>query len=302
MTTYQSSPRTHQQLNRRQRHIEQTDGQPRVRTLDIAYTPDSDDAFNFYAWEHDRIRLPRFEPKFRRSHICTLNHAAAAGLHDVVAVSSVMYPSLANRYFILATGNSIGRGYGPVLASKRFTSCGQLRGKRIGVADISTTGGALALMYCEGATLVPMVYDRIADAVAADELDAGVMIHEELLHFPAKGLSRVCDLGRMWCDDTALPLPVGLNLVRRSLGRDVARDICRTCRDALRWAHAHYDEAFEFASQFGRGCAEQHIAMFSNDDTDTLPADARRSIEVMCERIGAIGLGPAKTTVEIIDA
>lgn len=245
--------------------------------------------------------LPDCAPRFHRAHICMLNHAAAAGLHDVVAVSSVMYPSLADRYAILATGNSIGRGYGPVLASKRYTSCAQLRGRRIGVADVSTTGGALALMYCDGATLVPMTYDRIADAVGSGELDAGVMIHEELLYFPEKGLHRVCDLGRMWCDDTNLPLPVGLNLVRRSLGRDRMRSICRACRDSLRWAHAHYDEAFAFASKFGRGCAEQHISMFSNDDTDTLPADARQAIELMCRRVAALGLGPSGASVEIID-
>ena len=301
MTTYQSSPRTHQQLRRHLRHGVNPGALTRLRTLDIAYTPDSDDAFNFYAWEHDRVALEGFQARFRRSHICVLNHAAAAGLHDVVAVSSVMYPSLVDRYFILATGNSIGRGYGPVLVSTRFTSCGQLRGKRVGVADISTTGGVLALMYCEARRWC-LVYDRIADDVVAGELDAGVMIHEELLHFPDKGLRRVCDLGRMWCDDTQLPLPVGLNLVRRSLGRDVARDICRTCRDSLRWAHAHYDEAFEFACRFGRGCAEQHIAMFSNDDTDTLPDDARRASKSCSSASATIGLGPAKTTVEIIDA
>jgi 1,4-dihydroxy-6-naphthoate synthase len=273
----------------------------RTGALSIAYTPDSDDAFNFYAWEHQRITLPDHDARFHRGHISMLNHAAAAGIHDVVAASAVMYPSLADRYWVLASGNSIGRGYGPVLASRRFDSCAALRGKRIGVADVSTTGGGLALMYCDGATLVSMPYHRIADAVASDQLDAGVMIHEELLYFPKKGLRRVCDLGAMWCEDTGLPLPVGLNLVRRSLGRELAREICRTCRDSLRYAHDHYDEALAFASRFGRGCAEQHIAMFSNADTLCLPRDARQALEIMCRRIGALGLGPEHTSVEIID-
>jgi 1,4-dihydroxy-6-naphthoate synthase len=275
---------------------------PRIATLKIAYTPDSDDAFNFYAWEHGRIGLNDVQPRFYRSHISQLNHAAAAGLYDVVAVSSVMYPGLADRYWVLAVGNSIGRGYGPVLASKRFESLAQLHGRRIGVAEISTTGGALAAMYCPGAELVPMCYDAIADGVSRGELDAGVMIHEELLFFPEKGLHKVCDLGEVWCGDTGLPLPVGLNLVKKSLGRERAQLIARACRDSLLWAQENYDEAFAFASRFGRGCGKQHVAMFSNADTLCLPGDARRALRVMCRRIADLGLGPSVESIEIIDA
>jgi 1,4-dihydroxy-6-naphthoate synthase len=275
---------------------------PGVATLKIAYTPDSDDAFNFYAWEHGRIAVDDVEARFHRSHISQLNHAAAAGLYDVVAVSSVMYPVLADRYCVLAAGNSIGRGYGPVLASKRFESLAEMRGKRIGVAEISTTGGALAAMFCRDAELVQMRYDTIADAVARDELDAGVMIHEELLFFPEKGLHKVCDLGQIWCKDTGLPLPVGLNLVKKSLGREMARLIAGACRDSLIWAQENYDEAFAFASGFGRGCAKQHVAMFSNADTLCMPGDARRALRLMCDRIAHIGLGPRLDQIEIIDA
>jgi len=279
----------------------QSPRQQAIATLDIAYTPDSDDAYNFFAWEHERVVLDGRRAQFHRGHISQLNHAAAAGLYDVVAVSSVMLPSLADRYFVLSSGSSIGRGYGPVLASKRFRSCAELEGRRIGVADVSTTGGMLSLMYCDGATLVPMAYDRIADAVAADELDAGIMIHEELLFFPDKGLQRVCDLGEVWCSDTHLPLPVGLNLAKRSLGRGLAAKICGMCRDSLRWAHAHHAEAFEFASTFGRGCAEQHIAMFSNADTERLPEDAREAIDLMCRRVADLGFGPRSVEADIVD-
>jgi 1,4-dihydroxy-6-naphthoate synthase len=272
------------------------------RTLNVAHTPDSDDAFNFYAWEHGRIDVGNLRTVFRREHISQLNHAAAAGLHDVVAISSVMYPGVADRYWILATGNSIGRGYGPVLASRRFDSCEQLHGRRIGVAEITTTGGVLALLYCSGAELIPMRYDQIADAVARGELDAGVMIHEELLYFPEKGLHKVCDLGKTWCDDTGLPLPVGLSLVRQSVGRALAQRIVRACRDSLLWAQENYDEAFAYASRFGRGCAADHVAMFSNSDTLCLPGDARRAIRLMCRRVADLGLGPMVDVPQIIDA
>lgn len=272
-----------------------------TNTLRVAYTPDSDDAFNYYAWEHGRVALPGWDARFSRDHIIALNHAAMAGHFDVVGVSSAIYPSLADRYWVLAVGNSVGRGYGPVLASKHYRSSSELTGKRIAVAGIPTTGAALAAMYCPGAEFVEMRYDRIADAVAAEEFDAGVMIHEELLFFPEKGLQRVCDLGATWCEETGLPLPVGLNIVRRDVGRDTARAVAAICRRSLEWGLAHFDEAFLFASQFGRGCSQRHIEMFSNQDTLCLADDVRRAMRIMFDRVAALGIAPAIDSFEVID-
>jgi len=272
--------------------------------LRVAYTPDSDDVFNYYAWEHGRLRLASREVRvtFDRAHINHLNKAAARGEFDVVAVSSVVYPALAEQYDILASGNSIGRGYGPVLASDRYHTFDQLVGKRVGVAGRLTTGGCLAMMYCPGAQFIECAYDKIADRIRAGEFDAGVMIHEELLHYPSKGLHKIADLGTTWCDDTRLPLPVGLNLVRRALPMSLKREICDMCTRSLRWAHDHFHEAFAVASQFGRGCAANHIAMFSNGDTLCLPEDARQALRVMFDRLATLGLAPRLDEVEIIDA
>lgn len=276
----------------------------RQTTLRIAYTPDSDDAFNFYAWEFGRVGLGDYQAIFDRDHIIALNRAARNEAYDVVSISSVAYPGLADRYRVLAVGNSIGRGYGPVLVSRHYHDRHELVGKRVAVAGIPTTGGALAMMYCPGAELIEQPYDRIADAVVTGEFDAGVMIHEELLFFPEKGLHRVCDLGAVWCDDTGLPLPVGLNVVRRALGRPLAREIADTCRRSLQWAQsdAHFSEAFAFASKFGRGCAEQHVAMFSNQDTLCMPKDVREALTLMCDRVAALGIGPSIPSCEIVDA
>ncbi|MBI4579835.1 MAG: ABC transporter substrate-binding protein [Planctomycetes bacterium] len=271
-------------------------------SLRVAYTPDSDDAFNYYAWEHGRIELDGWPAEFHRDHIIALNRSAMENRFDVVGVSSASYPLLAERYWVLAVGNSVGRGYGPVLASKHHRTPGELRGKRVAVAGIPTTGGALAAMYCPGAELVEMRYDRIADAVAAGEYDAGVMIHEELLFFPQKGLTRVCDLGAAWCEDTGLPLPVGLNLVHKGLGRGLARRIAGTCRRSLQWGLDHFEEAYAFASRFGRGCSQRHIEMFSNADTLCLPPDVRRAMGLMFQRVADLGLGPRIEHWEIIDA
>ena len=236
---------------------------PGRRVLDVAYTPDSDDAFNYYAWESGRVPCHPFHGKFERHHIVDLNRAAARGEYEVVNVSSVIYPAIADRYRILAVGTSVGRGYGPVLVSKCFGELQELSGKRVAVGGLSTTGAALVQMLCARVALVEMPYDAIADAILAGDVHAGVMIHEELLFYPEKGLHKVVDLGAEWCARQGLPLPVGLNLVRRDLGEEAARQIARACRDSLLWAQANRDEACEFAGRFGRGCAQQFVTMFT---------------------------------------
>lgn len=274
-----------------------------TNTLRIAYTPDSDDAFNFYALEHGKVRLgvEGWRLAFERDHIIQLNLAARRGELDVVAVSSAAYPALADHYWVLSVGNSIGRGYGPVLVSDRYDQIDQLVGKRVAVAGIATTGGALAMMYCPGANYIEHPYDQIADGIIAGDFDAGVMIHEELLFFPEKGLRKVLDLGVAWCDDTGLPLPVGLNLVHKRLGRRLAHEVDRACRASLVYGHEHFDEAFAFASCFGRGCAGDHVAMFSNGDTVRLPEDVRRAMRIMFGRVASLGIGPALAEFEVID-
>ena len=272
-------------------------------SLRIGYTPDSDDVFNYYAWEHDYVTLdtPGYRPVFHRDHISALNRAALQERFDVVGVSSVLYPCLADRYWVLAVGNSVGRGFGPVLVSKRYRTVEELSGKRVAAGGIPTTGSTLARMYCPGAEYVEMMYTQIADAIVRDELDAGVMIHEELLYFPEKGLHCVLDLGKAWLQDTGLPLPVGLNLVRKRLGRELAVDIATACERSLQWGFEHPDEVYAFASQFGRGQAKRHVEMFSNEDTLRLPADVRQAMAVLFDRVAAMEIGPKIDCFDIIE-
>jgi 1,4-dihydroxy-6-naphthoate synthase len=246
--------------------------------------------------------LPGHETTFERGHISALNRAAEQEVHDLTSISSAFYPRLAAHYRILAVGTSVGRGYGPVLVSRDYHALSDLAGKRIGVGGRITTGATLAAMYCPEAELVEMRYDQIADAVARGELEAGVMIHEELLFFPSKGLHQVANLGSCWCAETGLPLPVGLSVVHRRLGEDLSIEIARVSRDSLQWALNHYAEAFAFASQFGRGCSAQHVEMFSNADTLCMPADVRQAMRLMFDRVAAMGLGPSVDQMEIVDA
>jgi 1,4-dihydroxy-6-naphthoate synthase len=271
-------------------------------TLVVSYTPDSDDVFNFYAWERGHVRLPGQRAAFERHHINHLNRIAMSGEHDVTNISSAIYPAVADQYFILSSGASVGRDYGPVLVSKNYSKIDQLAGKRIAVGGLTTTGAALAMMFCPGAQLLERSYDQIAAAIMQDEYDAGVMIHEELLYYPQAGLGCVADLGAAWCKQTGLPLPVGLNVAHRRLGRKLAADISRTCRDSLTWAHDHFEEVFTFASQFGRGCSTDFVRMFCNADTLCMPADVRCALPLLFDRVAAMGLVPKLNDLEVIDA
>jgi 1,4-dihydroxy-6-naphthoate synthase len=186
--------------------------------------------------------------------------------------------------------------------SKNYSRLDELRGKRVAVGGFTTTGAALAEMYCPGIVVEEFPYDQIADAILAGRFDAGVMIHEELLFYPNKGLRRVADLGATWCEQTGLPLTVGLNVVHRRHGRDTAVEIVRTCRDSLRWAQQHPDEAIPFANQFGRGCARDFVKMFSNSDTLCMPEDARRGMRAFFDRLAETGLARKINQIEVIDA
>ena len=274
--------------------------------LTIAYTPDSDDAFYYDALENDVVRLPGFRPRFHRKPMATLNAAALEGRYDVTAVSSVVYPLVAERYAILSAGTSVGRGYGPVLVSRDDLSAADLAGRRVGVPGIPTTGWFLLRCLCPEAVVVEMPFDRIADAVVSGELAAGVMIHEELLYYPRLGLRRVVDLGAWWCEQNGLPLPVGLNLVRRDLGATAMSRICGAIQSSLDRARANPASVLARVSRWGRGssggCTERFVAMFANDDSRAMPTDVCEALRVLFCQVVDLGLSRAVPPIDIVVA
>lgn len=273
--------------------------------LSIAYTPDSDDAFYYYALQTGRIPSGRFRFTFHTDHIIALNRAARQSRYDVTAVSSVAYPGLVDQYRILSVGTSVGRGYGPVLVSAEPCTLDDLRHRRIGVAGVPTTGGLLLKWALPEARLVEMQFDKIADAVAAGTLDAGVMIHEELLFYEQKGLKKVIDLGAVWSERTRRPLPVGLNLVRRDLGTETADEVCDLIRQSLSYALENSQEAMAWACRFGRGqeggCGAQHISMFANRDSVLMPSDVREALTYLMHVVREVGISATTPKIEIID-
>jgi len=277
----------------------------RSANLSIAYTPDSDDAFYYYALETGRTRLPGFLPTFHRKPIVDLNRAACPGTFNVTAISSIHYPAVADRYAILSVGTSVGRGYGPVLVSREPCALADLRGRRVGVGGIPTTGWFLLRRLCPEAVPVEMAFDRIAEAVARGEIDAGVMIHEELVYYPRLGLHRVIDLGAEWCQRHDLPLPVGLNVIRRDLGRPTMERISAAIRRSLLHALAHSEEALAAVRAMGRGsagqCTEQFVALFANQDSLDMPADVRFALPILFRQVVELGLAPNVPPVDLIE-
>jgi 1,4-dihydroxy-6-naphthoate synthase len=278
---------------------------PTVKPLTIAYTPDSDDAFYYDALEAGRISLLGFLPIFSREPMSVLNRSVLSGVYDVTAISSVVYPQIARNYAILSVGTSVGRGYGPVLVSKEERTLEDLRGRRVGVPGIPTTGWFLLRCLCPEAIPVEMAFDQIAEAVAAGKLEAGVMIHEELLYYPRMGLRLVADLGAQWCQRNDLPLPVGLNVIRRDLGRPIMERICTAIRRSLQFALEHSDEVLPRVSRLGRGpegqCTEQFVAMFANDDSVRMPPDVRTALRVLFCQVADIGLSHSVPPIDIIE-
>jgi 1,4-dihydroxy-6-naphthoate synthase len=277
----------------------------RARTLSIAYTPDSDDAFYYFGLEAGRVRLKGFSPDFHLKPMSELNRAALDGFYDVTAISSVLYPQVADSYAILSAGTSVGRGYGPVLVSRDPCELVDLRGRRVGVPGIPTTGWFLLRWLCPEAVTVEMSFDRIGEAVVAGEIDAGVMIHEELLYYPRLGLHRVADLGAEWCRQHDLPLPVGLNVIRRDLGEEAMERVCAAIRRSLRAGHRHREEALSWVSRFGRGvegdCTVPFVKMFANEDSVRMPADVRQALGVLLAQVAAMGVGPDVPPIDVIE-
>jgi 1,4-dihydroxy-6-naphthoate synthase len=275
--------------------------------ITVACTPGCGGAFTYYALEAGRLGLAGLRLAFRRAPVGELNRAALEGRYPITAISSVLYPQVARRYAILGVGASVGRGYGPALVSRHHDSLGELRNRRVGVAGMPTTGWFLLRWLCPDAVPVEMPYDRIGEAVAAGEIDAGVMIDEELLYYPELGLRRVADLGAEWCRYHGLPLPVGLNVVRRNLGAALMARLCDGIRQSLGIALEDRAGALARASEFGRGtaggCTETYVKMFVNDDSVRMPDDVRRALPVLFARARELtgGRGEEVARPEIVD-
>ena len=272
--------------------------------IKLAHSPDSDDAFMFYALATHKLSTPGFKYTHILSDIQSLNEAALAETYDVTAISFAAYPELREKYVLLDCGASFGEGYGPIVVSTKSLLPQELVGKRIAVPGLKTSAYLTLKLFEHNFEPVVMPFDKVVDAVQNNLADAGLLIHEGQLFFPAKGLHRVLDLGIWWQELTGLPLPLGGNAVRRALGREAGRQIAKTIRDSVSYGLEHRDEALNYAMQFAREMdaelADQFVAMYVNKWTLGYGEKGRQAVKELIERGTKAGLLPEPPTVEFL--
>lgn len=275
-----------------------------MRTIRIAHSPDSDDAFMFYALATEKLEAPGFQFEHVLQDIETLNRAALEGKYEVTAVSIHAYAYLHERYAMLNAGASMGDGYGPILAAHQPFPRSEIRGKRIAIPG-ERTSAFLALKLLEPQFAHETVpFDEIIPAVRKRIFDAGLVIHEGQLSYLEEGLHKIVDLGEWWMEETGLPLPLGGNVIRRDLGEEAIGEISRLIRQSIRFALENREEALEYSLQFGRGLDKQQgdrfVSMYVNERTLDYGEDGRKAVQLFLDRGHQAGWIPDRVQVEFL--
>ncbi len=279
---------------------------PKATELRLAHSPDSDDAFMFYALATGKVRLPGVKFTHILSDIESLNKAAHEEKYDVTAVSFYGYAFVADKYVLLDCGASFGEGYGPIVVASHPIKKNDLAGRKVAIPGTLTTSYLALKLFEPNVETVTMPFDKILDAVQAKEVEAGLLIHEGQLLFSQIGLHRVVDLGQWWHESTGLPLPLGANAIRRQLGPEMGLQVARVIRDSVSYALEHREPAVEYALQFARDMdpelADKFIGMYVNSRTLDYGEEGRRAVRELLARGAAVGLVPSSFKVEFLSA
>jgi 1,4-dihydroxy-6-naphthoate synthase len=282
-----------------------TTAQP-PRTIHVAHSPDSDDAFMFYALAEGKVDTP-FHYVHELSDIESLNQRARRGELEVSAVSIHAYAYLADRYALMSSGSSMGDGYGPRLVSREPVPADPreaLRGQRVAVPGLFTTAFLALKLYQPTIDPVVMPFDQIEEAVHRGDVGVGLLIHEGQLTYADTGLHLWEDLGAWWMCETGLPLPLGGNVVRRDLGDDVVKQVAHDVRASVEYALAHRGAALAHAKQYSRGLSDERadtfVGMYVNQWTVDYGPVGRRAVQLLLDRAADAGLIPGRVQVEFI--
>ena len=256
-----------------------------TRQITVAHSPDSDDAFMFYALATNKIKTGDLKFSHVLSDIETLNKKALKGEYEVTAVSFHAYAYLAEKYALLSSGASMGDRYGPLVVSESPMKPQELKGKVVAVPGEMTT--AFLILRIFEPDFIPMVvpFDRIFETVMRRKADAGLIIHEGQLTFPSLGLHKVLDLGEWWFKETQLPLPLGGNVIRKDLGSELIAKVSKILRQSIEYALEHREEALNYAMQFARDMeqelADKFVGMYVNDRTLNYGTAERKAVQLL---------------------
>jgi 1,4-dihydroxy-6-naphthoate synthase len=273
--------------------------------IHLAHSPDSDDAFMFYALAEGRIDAEDIEYVHELQDIETLNQRALRGELEVTAVSIHAYAYLSDRYALLPHGASMGDRYGPKLVARTPMDRSAIRGKKIAVPGPLTSAFLALRLYMPDFEPVFAPFDQIDGMVLRGEVDAGLLIHEGQLTYASQGLHLIADMGEWWFGETGLPLPLGGNVIRKDLSAAVKRKISRHLKDSIAYGLAHRAIALDHAMRYSRGLerqdADTFVGMYVNDWTLDYGPRGREAINLFLTRGVEAGVIPHPVTVEFVD-
>ena len=276
-----------------------------ARTIHVAHSPDSDDAFMFYALAEGKIDTEGLRYVHELQDIETLNQRALQGELEVTAVSIHAYAHLADRYALLPHGASMGDRYGPRLVARTPMKRRDVRGKRIAIPGPLTSAYLALKLYEPDFAPVATPFDQIEGAVESGSVDLGLLIHEGQLTFGDRGLHLVADMGEWWFEETGLPLPLGGNVVRKDLGPELTRLISRHLKASIAYGLRHRVGALDHAMQYARGLererADTFVGMYVNDWTLDYGPRGREAIRLFLQRGHEAGVIPKVVPVEFAD-
>ena len=283
---------------------------PKITTIRFGHSPDPDDAFMFYGIAKGKIPTSGFKIEHVVEDIESLNQRALGvgaycntPLH-ATAISVHAYAYLSDRYAIMRAGASIGEKYGPILVSKKPLKPGQLRGKTIAIPGLLTTAALVLKLFNPKLNTCVTPFDRILDHVAAGKVDAGLIIHEGQLTYASKKLHKVLDLGEWWWKKTKLPLPLGIDVIRRDLGLENMKRLSRIFKESIVYGLKNRKSALEYAIRFGRGLApnlnDRFVGMYVNDYTVDLGKKGEAAIREILKQGTRKKILPKKTELVFV--
>lgn len=276
-----------------------------MTTVHLSHSPDSDDAFMFYALAEGKVDTNGFTYVHELQDIESLNVRAMRGELEVTAVSIHAYAYLTDRYALLTSGASMGDRYGPRLVSRAPATRADVKGKRIAIPGLKTSAYLALRLYEPDFEAVPTPFDQIEDAVVDGSVDMGLLIHEAQLTFGERDLHLVADMGAWWFQETGLPLPLGGNVVRKDMGVDVCTKISRHLRASIAYSLDHREAALDHSMQYARGLdrtkADTFVGMYVNHWTLDYGDRGRQAIREFLARGTAAGIIPHDTSVEFIE-
>ncbi|HYJ92884.1 MAG TPA: MqnA/MqnD/SBP family protein [Pyrinomonadaceae bacterium] len=278
---------------------------PGVKTITVAHSPDSDDAFMFYGLATNKLETDGIKFEHTLKDIQSLNEDARKGVYDVTAISFHAYAYVADKYALLPHGASIGDKYGPIVVSREPRGADEISGMTIAIPGELTSAYLALRIYNRDFKHIVVPFDQIIDAVKKGEADAGLLIHEGQLFYMEQGLDKVLDLGEWWHEKTGLPLPMGGNAIKRELGNDLMHKVSKHVHRSIVYSMENREDALAYAMQFARDMstdlADRFVAMWVNDLTLDYGERGKEAVRRLLQEGYDAGLIPNKVDVDFVE-